>query len=147
STLTPNSLVVTDANRNLSSSNININNVVQNISTGTAGNIFNITTSTNSLVINVPFANITTTGQLQSSDFLSFNNKLSGSLTSGYLPKATGASTTANSVLFETNSKIGLNTSTPAASLVVVTSGATTSPLTIASSSGSSFLTINYLGS
>ena len=62
-TLTANSLVITDANKNLASSGIVVNNIISSVATGTAGNIFNISTTTNSLTINLPFANINNTGQ------------------------------------------------------------------------------------
>ena len=105
-TLTANSLVITDANKNLASSGIVVNNIISSVATGTAGNIFNISTTTNSLTINLPFANINNTGQLQAADWLTFNNKLSGSLTR-YLPKATGASTS-QSLVYDTVRMWGL---------------------------------------
>src|SRR5205085_7400465 len=76
-------------------------NIVNNISTGTLGNNFNISTSTrgtgNALVINFPNANITNNGQFLASDWLTFNNKLSGSAAVNQITYFTGASTTAGS--------------------------------------------------
>ncbi len=116
------------------------------IATSISGNIFNISTSTNSLTLNLPLASITNTGQLSSADWLTFNNKLSGSLTTGYLPKATGVSSTANSLIYDTATNIGINTTTPLATLNVVGSGSN-NPLVISSSTGSTLFSINTFGS
>lgn len=51
-------------------------NVITSVATGTAGNIFNISTSSNSLTLNLPFASGSITGQLQAADWTTFNNKL-----------------------------------------------------------------------
>src|SRR6185295_1137646 len=100
--------------------------VISNVSTGTAGNNFNITTSTNSLVINLPNASVVNNGQLLATDFLTFNNKLSGSAAVNQVTYFTAASTTAGSANFlwdNTAKSLLINTSTPAgASLYVVAS-------------------------
>jgi hypothetical protein len=41
------------------------------------------------------------------------NTKVSGSLTSGYIPKATGTTTLSNGVFYDTGTKVGLGTTTP----------------------------------
>jgi hypothetical protein len=128
-----------------STSTIGINtNVIMNIATGTLGNIFNISTSTNSLTLNLPFASIVNTGQLQATDFLNFNNKLSGSGTTNYLLKYTGPSTTASSLLYDTGTYLALNSTSPTALLTVQGSStlATTPIFTVASSSNSQLLTV-----
>ncbi len=119
-------------------------NVIANVATGTTGNIFNISTSTNSLSINLPFASSVNTGQLQNSDWLAFNNKLSGSGANNYLVKYTGSSTTGNSLLFDNGSELGINSSSPAA-IFTVQGSSTQSTLQIfavASSSSAQILSI-----
>lgn len=51
-------------------------NVVTTLATGTTGNIFNGSISSNTLTLNLPFASGSNTGQLQSGDWTTFNNKL-----------------------------------------------------------------------
>ena len=53
------------------------NNVLSRlaVATGTAGTIFNISTTTNSLIINLPIASSANTGQLSSTDWSTFNAK------------------------------------------------------------------------
>jgi hypothetical protein len=140
-TLTASSLVVTDSNKNLASSNININNIISNVSTGTSGSIFNISTSTNSLVINLPFASITNTGQLQAADFLNFSNKLSGTLTPGYVVRATGASTTAAGALIDNGTVAGIGATSSLTSFNIQGTGAL-NPFNVSSSTGASLFTV-----
>lgn len=116
-------------------------NVITTVSTGTVGNIFNISTSTNSLTINLPFASGVNTGQLQASDWLTFNNKLSGTLTNGYLVRATGASTTSNSILLDNGTVAGVNATSSTYSFNVQGSGAL-NPFQVTSSTGSSLFSI-----
>src|SRR6185295_7184530 len=128
-------------------------NDINNVSTGTAGNIFNISTSSNSLVINLPLSTITNTGQLSNTDWATFNNKLSGSLTSGQVVYASAASTTASSSNFlwdNTAKSLIINSSTPAAAtlLVVASSSSQVLPIfQVASTTGSSFFKIAVNGS
>jgi hypothetical protein len=116
------------------------------LATGTSGNIFNLASTSNVFTFNLPFSSIANTGQLQASDFLTFNNKLSGSLTSGFLPRATGASTTTNSLVYDTGSNVGINTTTPLNTFTVVGAGVV-NPFVIASSTGNTLLSVNTFGS
>lgn len=84
-------------------------NVVTTLATGTSGTIFNGSIGSNTLTLNLPFASGVNTGQLQAADWLTFNNKLSGSLTSGQVVFASGASTTVGSSLFTFATATGLN--------------------------------------
>lgn len=52
-------------------------------------------------------------------------NTITGSLTSGYIPKATGANTLGNSIIYTDGTKIGINTNTPS-SIFEVSAGDTT---------------------
>lgn len=45
------------------------------VATGTAGNIFNVSTSTNTITFNLPLASASNTGQLSATDWTTFNNK------------------------------------------------------------------------
>lgn len=50
--------------------------VVTSIATGTTGTIFNASIGSNTLTLNLPFASGSNTGQLQSTDWTTFNNKV-----------------------------------------------------------------------
>lgn len=50
-------------------------NVVTTLATGTSGSIFNGSIGNNTLTLNLPFASGSVTGQLQNSDWTTFNNK------------------------------------------------------------------------
>ncbi len=101
----------------LTASTTNWNNLYNNVlsrlavATGTSGTIFNISTTTNSLIINLPIASGTNTGQLSATDWTTFNNKQpagsyltsSSTLTAGgvatFSPNITFASTTDTNIL------------------------------------------------
>lgn len=51
-------------------------------------------------------------------------NKISGSLTNGYLPKATGSTTLGNSLIYDSGTNIGLGTTSPIAPLHIKISSA-----------------------
>jgi hypothetical protein len=81
-TITWNPQLTSGYNIPLTASTTNWNNLYTNVlsrlvvATGTTGNIFNISTSTNSLTLNLPIASAANTGQLSSTDWTTFNNKL-----------------------------------------------------------------------
>jgi hypothetical protein len=116
-------------------------NVITNVLAGSAGSSFNISTSTNSLTINLPIASAVTTGQLQASDWLTFNNKLSGNGSNGYLVRYTGTSTAATGILLDNGTVAGVNASSSTVSFNVQGSGSL-NPFNIASSTGASLLTV-----
>lgn len=91
-TLTATNLVMTDASKNLASLNVVPTNVIANVSTGTTGTNFNISTTTNALVINLPNASASNNGQLLAADWTTFNNKLGAAVIS--LNGLTGATQT-----------------------------------------------------
>jgi predicted heme/steroid binding protein len=83
-------------------------------------------TTTPVITLNVPTASATNRGALSAADWTTFNNKqnaltnpITGSLTANYIPKATGATTLGNSILYNGAAGIGVNTITPRASLDV----------------------------
>jgi hypothetical protein len=119
-------------------------NVITSVSTGSSGTAFNLATSTNSLTINLPYASAVNTGQLQAADWLTFNNKLSGSGTAGYLVKYTGSTTSAVSLLYDNGTSLSINSSSPTALLTVQGSSSlpTTPIFTVSSSSNASLFTV-----
>lgn len=58
-----------------------------NVATGTSGTIFNVSTTTSTITINLPFASASNTGQLQAADWTTFNNK---QIAGNYLTALTG---------------------------------------------------------
>jgi hypothetical protein len=71
-------------------------------------------------VLSLGLASAGVTGALSGTDWSTFNNKqnaltnpVTGTGTTNYLPKFTGASTIGNSALFENNGNVGLGTATP----------------------------------
>ncbi len=90
---------------------VNLNGLTastQTFATGTGGSIFNIVSSGFTHTFNMPIASAVNTGQLQNSDWLIFNNKLSGSGTAGYLVRYDTATTTINSSIYETGNSLSL---------------------------------------
>lgn len=125
---------------------------VGDFATGTTGTIFNIATTTTSLTINMPTANIVNTGQLSSADWLTFNNKLSGSGVVNQVTYFTVASTTAGSANFlwdNTARSLIINSTTPAQANLQVNASTTqtTDIFRVASTSGSSYFSVNGNGS
>jgi hypothetical protein len=77
-------------------------------------------TTTPVITLNVPTASATNRGALSSADWTTFNSKqnaltnpVTGSGTTNYLPKFTGASTIGNSAIFENGTNVGINTPSP----------------------------------
>jgi hypothetical protein len=76
-------------------------------------------TTTPVITINVPTASATNRGALSAADWTTFNNKqnaltnpVTGTGTTNYLPKFTGASTIGNSQIFDNGTNVGINAST-----------------------------------
>jgi hypothetical protein len=89
---------------------------VQNFAVGTSGTDFNIASATATHTFNLPTASATNRGALSSADWTTFNGKqnaltnpVTGTGTSGTLPKFTGASTIGNSLFTDdgTNGAFG----------------------------------------
>lgn len=84
----------------LTASSTNWNNLYNNVlsrlavATGTTGNNFNISTSTNSLTINCPDASASNRGCLTSADFSTFSAKVSNAYASSTFPSFTYSSST-----------------------------------------------------
>jgi hypothetical protein len=81
---------------------------IQNFAVGTSGTDFNIASATSTHTFNLPTASATNRGALSSADWTTFNNKqnaltnpVTGTGTTNYLPKFTGASTIGNSIVSE----------------------------------------------
>jgi hypothetical protein len=91
--------------------------VVNSLTMGSAGTNTAVTGSgTNAVTINIPTANATNTGKLSNTDWTTFNNKLSGTVTTNLLPKSTGTNTMGNSQVFDNGTSVGVGTTTPNAS-------------------------------
>jgi hypothetical protein len=76
--------------------------------------------------ISIPAATTSVNGYLTSTDWNTFNNKqnalsnpVTGTGTTNYLPKFTGASTIGNSLVFDNGTNVGINTTSPSAKLTV----------------------------
>jgi hypothetical protein len=89
----------------------------QNFSTGASGSDFNISSVSATHTFNLPTASASVTGKLSSTDWTTFNNKQSaltnpvtytGTPTTNYLPKFTGASTIGNSIVSESGGIISI---------------------------------------
>ena len=91
-------------------------------------------TTTPVITLNVPTASASNRGALSSADWTTFNNKqnaltnpITGTGTTNYLPKFTGASALGNSQLFDNGTNVGVGTITPAQKFSVSTATATSS--------------------
>jgi hypothetical protein len=91
----------------------------QYLVTGTSGTDFNINSSTATHTFNLPTASATNRGALSTTDWSTFNNKIGGSLVSGYLTKATGTNTIDTSQIFQSSGRIGVSTTSPQTRLMV----------------------------
>lgn len=104
---------------------------VQNFATGTSGTDFGITSSSATHTFNLPIASATNTGKLSSTDWTTFNNKLS-QLTVGTTAIASGTigrvffqgsanvlQQSANLFWDNINNRLGIGTSTPTQTLDV----------------------------
>ena len=91
----------------------------QYLVTGTSGTDFNINSTTATHTFNLPTASATNRGALSTTDWSTFNNKIGGTLVSGYLTKATGTNTIDTSQIYQSNGRIGVSTVTPQTRLMV----------------------------
>jgi hypothetical protein len=82
----------------------------QYLVTGTSGTDFNISSATATHTFNLPTASATNRGALSTTDWSTFNNKIGGSLVSGYLTKATGTNTIDTSQIYQSSGNIGIGT-------------------------------------
>jgi hypothetical protein len=93
---------------------------VQYLTVGTSGTDFAISSASDTHTFNLPTASATNRGALSSADWTTFNSKqnaltnpVTGTGTTNYLPKFTGASTIGNSLVFDNGSKVGIGTNNP----------------------------------
>jgi hypothetical protein len=97
--------------------------LTQTFAVGTSGTDFAISSATSTHTFNLPTASATNRGALSSADWTTFNNKqnaltnpITGTGTTNYLPKFTGASALGNSTIFD-NGNVGIGNSAPFYSL------------------------------
>jgi hypothetical protein len=93
---------------------------VQYLTVGTSGTDFAISSATDTHTFNLPTASATNRGALSSADWTTFNGKqnaltnpVTGTGTTNYLPKFTGASTIGNSQIFDNGTGVGIATTNP----------------------------------
>lgn len=89
-------------------------------------------TSTPVITLNIPTASATNRGALSSADWTTFNNKqnaltnpITGSLTTNYIPKATGATTLGNSGIYESGGNVGIGATALTTTNLSVSKGVT----------------------
>ena len=90
-----------------------LTNPTQTFATDTTGTDFAISSSGTAHTFNLPSSSASNRGLLLAMDWTTFNNKVGGSGTSGYLSKFSGASTLSNSLVYDTGTNLGVNTTTP----------------------------------
>jgi hypothetical protein len=85
------------------------------MSFGTAATTPTVVASGSDIFLNIPDAGASpvTRGLLTAADWTTFNNKISGTGTTSYIPKFTASNNIGNSRMFDTGTKIGVNTTTP----------------------------------
>jgi hypothetical protein len=95
--------------------------------------------SITSNVISIAQASGSTNGYLSSTDWTTFNNKqnaltnpVTGTGTTNYLPKFTGASTIGNSLVFDNGTNVGIGTASPSGKLHIAATTGTAAPGSIA---------------
>ena len=93
--------------------------LTQTFAVGTSGADFGISSATSTHTFNLPTASAANRGALSSADWTTFNNKqnaltnpITGTGTTNYLPKFTGASALGNSIVQDNGSRILINTGT-----------------------------------
>jgi len=99
-----------------------LTNQVQYLTVGTSGTDFAISSASDTHTFNLPTASATNRGALSSADWSTFNGKqnaltnpVTGTGTTNYLPKFTGASAIGNSLIFDNGTNVGINTNSPSA--------------------------------
>lgn len=90
---------------------------------GTTGTDFNIVGTAGTITFNLPSATSTVRGLLTSSDWTTFNNKLTNAVigggTTNYIPKWSNASSITNSLFYDDGTSIGISKTDPQATLEV----------------------------
>ena len=93
--------------------------LTQTFAVGTSGTDFGISSATSTHTFNLPTASATNRGALSSADWTTFNNKqnaltnpITGTGTTNYLPKFTGASALGNSNIQDSGSLVSIGVST-----------------------------------
>ena len=126
----------------------------QSLVTGTAGTDFNISSATSTHTFNLPTASATNRGALSSADWTTFNNKQNaitnpvtgtGTATSvAFWDTSSSVSSSANLYWDNTNSRLGIGTTTPGARLQVNGTGlgSGTTALSVKDSGGTDNLTV-----
>jgi hypothetical protein len=94
-----------------------ITSQVQYLTVGTSGTDFAISSASDTHTFNLPTASATNRGALSSADWTTFNGKqnaltnpVTGTGTTNYLPKFTGASAIGNSQIFDNGTTVGIAT-------------------------------------
>ena len=107
--------------------------LTQTFAVGTSGTDFGISSASSTHTFNLPTASATNRGALSSADWTTFNGKqnaltnpITGTGTTNYLPKFTGASALGNSLFYDDGTAIGLGTITPLGLLHLYKAAATT---------------------
>jgi hypothetical protein len=100
--------------------------LTQTFAVGTSGTDFGISSATSTHTFNLPTASAANRGALSSADWTTFNNKqnaltnpITGTGTTNYLPKFTGASALGNSLVYDSGSAIGIGTTSPNRKLTI----------------------------
>jgi hypothetical protein len=126
---------------------------------GTTGTDLSSTVATSTttpvITLNVPTASAANRGALSSADWTTFNNKqnaltnpVTGTGTTNYLPKFTGASTIGNSQIFDNGTQVGIGTATNTSiKLQVTTTAAEVMRLQGTSGGGSNNTQLRFYGS
>jgi len=126
---------------------------VQFFAVGTSGTDFAISSASDTHTFNLPTATSTIRGALSSADWSTFNGKqnaltnpVTGTGTTNYLPKFTGASTIGDSNIFNSGTSVGINTATPGSyGLAVDYSGAAFSVISIKNTSSAGYSGVHLL--
>jgi hypothetical protein len=100
--------------------------LTQTFAVGTSGTDFGISSATSTHTFNLPTASATNRGALSSADWTTFNSKqnaltnpITGTGTTNYLPKFTGATALGNSLVYDDGTNVGIGTTTPDRALTV----------------------------
>jgi hypothetical protein len=90
--------------------------LTQTFAVGTSGTDFGISSATSTHTFNLPTASATNRGALSSADWTTFNNKqnaltnpITGTGTTNYLPKFTGASALGNSIVSDNGTRVTID--------------------------------------
>ena len=90
----------------------------QTFATGTSGSDFNISSAGTTHTFNIPTASSSTRGLLSAADWVIFANRISGSLTTNFVPKANGATSLSNSLIFDNGTNVSIGTTTNSGELL-----------------------------